>query len=135
MYPSDLTDKQWAVIQPLLFPACVGTRRVGRPLKTDVRQEVNAILYVVKTGCQWRLLPREFGAWSKVYAVFRRWRLRGVWTRVLTVLRENERCKAGRRPQPSVAIIDSQSVKTTLKGGSVVTMRERKSRDESGISP
>ena len=86
------------------------------PLKQDVRQEVNGILYVLKTGCQWRMLPKEFGHWAKVYARFRRWRLSGVWERVLIALREQERERRGKKAQPSVAIIDSQSVKTTGTG-------------------
>lgn len=135
MYPSDLTDKQWEVLRPLLVKPRCESPGPGRPPNEDVRQEVNGILYLVKTGCQWRMLPSEFGAWSKVYARFRRWRLAGVWPQILQVLREEERQRQGKKPQPSVAIIDSQSVKTTLKGGSAATMLARKSKGVSAISP
>lgn len=135
MYPSDLNAKQWAKLQPLLLPRRGSGPKGGRPPKEDVLLQVNAILYVLKTGCQWRQLPREFGPWSGVYARFRRWRIAGVWSRVLTALREDERRRHGKQPQPSVAIIDSQSVKTTLKGGSAATMRARKSKDASVTSP
>jgi putative transposase len=116
MYPTDLTDAQWLRLKPLLIEKTGSGAKGGRPPKQDVRQEVNGILYVLKTGCQWRLLPKEFGHWSKVYARFRRWRLSGVWERVLIALREQERERRGKKAQPSVAIIDSQSVKTTGKG-------------------
>lgn len=135
MYPSDLTDEQWEVLRPLLCKRRSELPGPGRPPREDVRQEVNGILYLVKTGCQWRMLPTEFGAWSKVYARFRRWRLAGVWSEVLQALREAERQRQGKDATPSVAIIDSQSVKTTLEGGSVVSTPARKSKDESAISP
>ena len=90
----------------------------GHPPKQDVRRrEVNAILYVLKTGCQWCQLPKDFGRWNQVYTCFRRWRLAGIWERVLQALREEERLRVGKKPTPTIAIIDSQSVKTTLKGG------------------
>jgi len=116
MYRTDLTDAQWLRLKPLLIEKTGSGEKGGRPLKQEVRQEVNGILYVLKTGCQWRMLPKEFGHWAKVYARFRRWRLSGAWERVLIALREQERQRLGKKAQPSVAIIDSQSIKTTGKG-------------------
>jgi putative transposase len=90
-------------------------RRGRKPL--DRRWVLNAILYVVRTGCQWRALPKDFPHWKSVYTVFWRWRRQGVWTRVHDRLREKTRKQAGKKPTPSVAIIDSQSAKTTASGG------------------
>lgn len=131
MYPTDLTNAQWALIEPLVSEQREGR---GRPHKRDVRREVNAILYVLRTGCQWRCLPKEYGAWSQVYAWFRRRRLKGTWDRVLRVLRETHRSRPGRKALPTVAIVDSQSVKTVQKGGSAGSMRARKRRGASAIS-
>ena len=79
---------------------------------------MNAILHVLKTGCQWCQLPKDFGHWNQVYTCFRRWRLAGIWERVLQALREEERLqRVGKKPTPTIAIIDPQSVKTTFKGG------------------
>ena len=135
MYPSDLTDRQWAILQPLLVGPYIPGPKGGRPPVRDVRCEVNAILYVLKTGCQWRQLPSDFGQWSKVYARFRRWRLSGAWQRALDALRQAERLRAGKKANPSVAIIDSQSVKTTLKGGNAVSMPARKSKGANATLP
>jgi transposase len=131
MYPSDLTQRQWAILQPLLVGPYTPSPKGGRPPISDVRNEVNAILYVLKTGCQWRQLPSEFGHWSKVYARFRRWRLSGAWHKALDALRQAQRLRVGKKAQPSVAIIDSQSVKTTSKGGSAVLTQARKSKGAS----
>jgi transposase len=83
MYPSDLTERQWVILQPPLVGQYTPDPKGGRPPTCDVRCAVNAILYVLKTGCQWRQLPSEFGYWAKVYARFRRWRLSGAWRRAL----------------------------------------------------
>ena len=112
-YPTDLTDAQWTHLAPH-FPAPQPT---GRPRRHTTHELVNAILYVLRSGCSWRLLPHEFPPWKTVYRYFRRWRLDGLWERLHTSIREATRLKLGRTAQPSAGIIDSQSVKTTSVGG------------------
>ncbi|MCB0766273.1 MAG: transposase [Flavobacteriales bacterium] len=118
-YRSDLTEAQWELLEPLL----PGSKKTpGRPLKHELRQVVNGILYVNRIGCQWRQVPSEFGSWITLYFQFKRMGERGVWDKVLTKLREQARQSAGKKATPTVAIIDSQSVKTTLKGGNGVRL-------------
>lgn len=112
-YITDLSDTEFLSLAPHLPPA----RARGRPRLRPVREILDAIFYVVRTGCQWRLLPHEFPPWPTVYYWFRRWRLDGTWERLNRELRERVRVAAGRAPQPSAAILDSQSVKTTSVGG------------------
>ena len=134
MYPSDLTDKQWSKLDALLNEPRGERHAGGRPRKHEQRRVVDALLYVVKTGCQWRQLPSDFPPWKTVHEHFRAWRDSGVWERVGQMLREQGRTAGGRNATPTVAIIDSQSAKTALKGGGAVTTRGRKSRGASGTS-
>jgi len=135
MYPSDLTDQQWAQLEPLLRRDRGKRHAGGRPRKYELRRVVDALLYVVKTGCQWRQLPANFPPWLSVHQQFRAWRDDGTWERVARALREQGRRSSGRNATPTVAIIDSQSAKTTGKGGRAATTRARRSRAASGISP
>jgi putative transposase len=129
IYPSDMSDAQWNIIRPLIPPA----KRGGRPRAVKMRQIVNGLLYMVRGGCSWRMLPREYGPWQTVYGYFRAFRRTGVWQKMHDALREKVRRKAGKKSTPSAAILDSQSVKTTEKGGYVATMPARRSWAASGI--
>jgi putative transposase len=129
-YPSDLSDSEWAQLEPLLPPAKLG----GRPRTTDLREVLNALFYVDRTGCQWRALPKDFPPWSTVWSYFRQFRTDGTWQRIQTSLREQVRVQVGREPTPSAAIIDSQSAKTTQKGGPAATTAARRSRDANATS-
>ena len=131
VYATDLTDGQWKLIKPHLPPSQSGTRKGGRP-PTDVRRVVNGLLYLNRTGCQWRMLPREFGPWPTVHHYYRTWRRDGTLQKIHDALRQKVRVQADRKPSPSAAIIDSQSVKTVEKGGRTATMPARRSRVASG---
>jgi putative transposase len=112
-YPSDVTDEQWALLQSLL-PAA---RSRGRPRKVNLRDVVNGLFYRNREGCTWRALPHDFPPWKTVYNYGQGWQEDGTWERLLKTLREQVRVAAGREPTPRVAVLDSQSVKTTPVGG------------------
>lgn len=123
-YSSDLTEEQWRHIEPLIPPAKPG----GRPRTTEMREVLNGICYLARSGCAWRLLPHDFPAWSTVHYYYRRFRIDGVWPIIHDALRDEVRRQDGREASPSAAIIDSQSVKTTEKKGSAVMTPAKRSR-------
>jgi putative transposase len=116
-YPTDLTDEEWKHIQSVVPAPKAGRGKRGRPPKLDRRSLVNAIFYVVRAGCAWRLLPSEFGPWQTVYGYFRRWSQDWTWTFVHDTLRDATRKAQGRKVAPTAAIVDSQSVKTPDQAG------------------
>ena len=117
-YPSDLTDEQWALLEPLL-------NRPGKPGRkhADLRAVVDGILYITKTGCQWRYLPESFGPWTRVWSQFRRWTRNGTWETVLAALHEQVRLTRGRDARPSMVVIDTHLARGASQGG--VTFHDR----------
>ena len=112
-YPTDLSDDEWRCINPHL-PSPTGQ---GRPRLHGLRAILDAVFYILRSGCPWRLLPKDFPPWKSVYDWFRKWRIDGTFERLNAELRERLRCQLGRDPNPGAGIVDSQSVKTTGAGG------------------
>ncbi len=116
-YPSDLRDGEWAILEPLVPAVKPG----GRPARHSRREIVNAILYVVRGGNQWRAMPHDLPPWQTAFCYFRIWRNDGTWETIHTALRERTRRRLGREATPSAAILDSQSVTTRQRGASAAT--------------
>ena len=129
-YSSDLTDDEWTILEVLIPPAKHG----GRPRSANMREVLNAIFYVLKTGCQWANLPRDFPPYSTVFDYYNQWRKDKTWQRLNAILRERVRQAEGHEATPSAAILDSQSVKTTEKGGRVALTEPSRSKAASGSS-
>ncbi len=130
VYPSDLTDVEWHQIEPLVPAPKPG----GRPAQHQRREILNAVFYLARSGGSWRMLPHDFPPWQTVYDYFRQWRQDGTWQGINDTLRREVRQQAGREAEASAAIIDSQSVKTTEKGGLGATMPAKRSMVASAIS-
>ena len=113
-YPSDLTDREWELLEPFIPQPSLE----GRRAEIERREIVNGMLYVLRSGCPWRLLPHDLPTWETVYWYFRRWEREGIWKQVWEALHRQIRVQAGRDPDPSVGVLDSQSVKTGPVRGS-----------------
>ena len=130
-YPSDLSDAEWEILKPLL-PSPKG---FGHPIEVDFREILNGIFYVQRTGCQWEMMPHDLPPYSTVYSYFEKWQRNGTWQQMHDNVRQQLRTKLGRAEESTVAIADSQSVKTTEKRGrSTATMVARRLRGVSAIS-
>jgi len=131
-YPSDLTDEEWALVEPLIPPGKPG----GGKRRVDMRSVVDGLMYVLATGCQWRAIPKDFPPRSTVYGYFDLWTYDGTLDRMHHALYVQCREQADREASPTAAVIDSQSVKSAEKGGAALTrmgmMRAKKSRERSG---
>ena len=128
-YPTDLKDQEWEAIQDIFSVSYV---KGERPPAHSKREILNAIFYILRTGCQWRYLPHDFPLWKTVYTYFRIWKHQRIFEKMNEKLTKALRIKIGRHKNPSACIVDSQSIKTTEKGGLKVTMVPRKSKGEKG---
>jgi transposase len=129
-YPTDVSDQEWQSIAPYVPKVKPG----GRPEKYPKREVLNGIFYIVRSGCAWRMLPHDLPPWELVYHYFREWRRDGTWPLMNDLLRGDVRVAAGKRRQPSAGIIDSQSVKTTEKGGPAALTCTNRSKAASATS-
>lgn len=129
-YPSDLNDAEWAILEPRLPQAS----KMGRPRKHPMREMMNALFYVMRAGCSWRMLPHDLPPWQTVYRRMSTWSEAGIWEDIHGTLRDFVRIGMGREPHPTAVVMDSQSVKTTEKGGSAGTTRGKRSKGARGIS-
>lgn len=129
-YPTDLSDKEWALIQTIVEKR---TSPRGRLPKYPKRDVMNAIFYLLRSGCSWRLLPNDFPPWQAVYAQFRLWQKRKIFETINDHVRRELRQFLGRGKNPTAGIVDSQSIKTTEKGGLKALMEEKKSKGENDI--
>jgi transposase len=129
-YATDLTDEEWQLLKPLLPPEKSG----GRPRKYPIREVINGIQYILRGGGAWRLMPHDLPHWQTAYQTFRAWRHDGTWLRIHDQLRDGVRTRMGRHPQPSAAIIDAHTVKTTEQGGSMAMMGRKNSMAASALA-
>lgn len=129
-YPSDLSNAEWKILEPLI-PAC---KPGGRPRSVDMREVLNSIFYILRGGSSWRMMPNDLVKWGTAYDYFRTWSRDGTWERMNDVLRRRVRVASGREEEPSAVCIDSQSSKTTSKGGFAGMMEIRKSTEGSVTS-
>lgn len=126
-YPTDLTDKEWEIVKPFVA-AAYQKGKSGRRPTINKRELVNAIFYVLQSGCSWRMLPHDFPEWESVYWYFKLWETSGITEKLHDFLRKRVRRASGKKEDPTVGIADSQSVKTTEKGGSAGMTAARKLR-------
>jgi putative transposase len=137
-YRGELSDKEWELIEPIFVRQHIkngGRKNAGRKPKYGARVILNAIFYILRAGCAWHLLPHDFPPWQTVYSQFQSWQRRGIFIQLHDYVKGKLRPLLGKAREASAGIIDSQSVKTTEKGGCVGTMLGRKSKVEKGILP